>query len=247
MLKKRFALPIAALAALPGPLTEAAFAVPPEHEITIEVPEASAFGGELRMTHAMLRERRMPLWESDGGNTEVNCGGLDLYEVYKAARRGSTEVKQEMIGSPEVRLRIGPRLDLQFKTPENRTRYIALFQAGQAVPAYACWCAYGLAHPIAPHLAAPNNAIVTLRADTEGHSGLFFNLRERFPSWSANPDACISKSEREAASVLRTLSVETKRAYDRVFDEVPNLRPLSVQPCTPAAAPSGEEHAGALR
>lgn len=119
----------------------------------------------------------------------------------------------------------------QFKSSENRARYAAMLQQGQAVPAYACWCAYGVAHPVSPHLAAPNNAVVTLRRDESGRSGLFFNLRERFASWSAHPDGCIEKSEKVMTQVLNKLDIETKRPFDRVFDTPPGSRPLPTQPC----------------
>lgn len=214
----------------PGAATESAPSLTPR-ELMISLPPTESFGAELQTTHVMLNERRSPLWVSDDGGTDVNCGGLDLFEVFQAAESGPVEVTAHMLGSPDLRLRVGPRLQLQFKSAENRAKYIALVAAGRAIPAYACWCAFGLGHPTKPHLAAPNRAVVTLRVDHNGRSGMFFNLRERFASWSADPDACIARSEVEAAKVLKTLGVEIKRPFDRIFDTPPNSRALPIEKC----------------
>lgn len=200
-------------------------------EITIGLPDASAMGRELKTTIEMLSKRRTPLWLSDVAGLDVNCGGLDLFEVAQAAASAPVAVSAEMMGSPEYRLRIGERFRLQFKTAHNRAAYAKMVEGGEALPAYACWCAYGLGHPKTPHLAAPNNPMVTLLRSSEGGSGLYFNLRERFESWTADPQACIAKSETTATRVITTLDVETKRPFDRVFDTPPGSRPLPVEPC----------------
>lgn len=188
-------------------------------------------------TYLFYADTRMPKWVSSVGGSEVNCGGLDLTEVYRAAKadpRHSIQIGRDsshLFGTPRFRLRIGDRFYLNFRSAANREDYMRLSREGNAIPAYACWCAYGLGHPAHPHLAASNEATITL-VEQGQHSLLYFNLRQRGPSWQDNPTACIRKSAAVIAKIPVDYSIEIKRASDHILMPAAGVpETLPVQRC----------------
>lgn len=190
-----------------------------------KLPASSTFPVPMQSSVDALNNPLVNYWSSAMGTDgiRVNCGGIDLYEVYKKTSvSDDVQVSQDMVGNRKNLMKVGGLL-LSFKSSENLNAYAALLAKGQAVPAFGCWCVYGLAHPTTVHLAASNKAyahlVATKQADGSVKSGLYFNLYQREASYQIDPKACVNKAGREWAKIVANRDAEVKRGADGMFDE----------------------------